>query len=89
MRTTGDQSGTAQLFCALECLVLYIEYMSVSLFIAAIAHGDGSECEDTVDCAERIATGLTAYGCGVAYFAMCATHPALRETSVCSRLLVK
>ena len=78
-------------------MVLYIEYMSVSVFISAIAHGDGSECEDAVDvrvwplrlarllarstfvalrslldpqCAERIGTGLTAYGVGVAYFAM-------------------
>lgn len=72
VRTTGDQSGTALLFCVLECLVLYIEYMSVSIFIAAIANGDGTECEDTADCAARIGQGLTAYGCGVAYFAMCA-----------------
>lgn len=29
--------------------MLYVEYMSVSIFIAGIAHGDGNECEGAVD----------------------------------------
>ena len=32
-----------------QCLVLYIEYMSVSIFISGIAHTGGTECEDPVD----------------------------------------
>lgn len=33
-----------------QCLVLYIEYMSISIFIAAIARSsDGSECDDLVE----------------------------------------
>jgi hypothetical protein len=76
--------------------MLYIEYMSISLFIAGVARGDGSECGDPVEvravsasqwqhpafiltgnpqqlvlqCAQRIGKGVTAYGLGVAYFAM-------------------
>jgi len=70
VRTTGDQSGTALLFCTLECVMLYVEYMAVSIFIAGVAQArDGSECEDAVECAERIGTGLTAYGIAVGYFA--------------------
>ena len=68
VRTGGEQSSAAVLFCAIEGAVLYIEFMAISLFIQGTVSAMEGGCDGMVECGTHICTGLLVYTLAVAYF---------------------
>ena len=68
VRTGGEQSNAAVLFCFVEAAVLYVEFMAMSLFIQGTITAMEGGCDGVVQCGTHICTGLLVYSLAVAYF---------------------